>query len=407
MSERRYRALIVLTHPIQYGIPTLRGLAEHARVDVLTAYCSLQGIDGALDPEFGVKVAWDTPLLEGYSWVQIPNRSLRPGLGHFFGITNPGLWKMIRRDRFDVVIVFVGYVYASFWIALSAAKLKGIPVIFGADAHDISSCDGNRWKEPIKRWLWPRLFGLMDVVVTPSTGGVNLMHSIGIPAERVVRTTHSVDNDWWIEQAARVDRAAVRAEWRIPADATVLLFCGKLQPWKRVSDVLRAFAKAAVLESHLVIAGDGPLRQALEDEARSLGLAERVRFLGFVNQSKLPAVYRSSDLLILPSQYEAFGMVVNEAMLCGCPVVVSDRVGARFDLVQEGKTGFVYPAGDLESLVRILRTILSNRSNLREMGNSARERMKDWSPRENVQALAAAIEKAVRFRQDSANGRVP
>lgn len=399
MIEHRHRALLVLTHPIQYGIPTLRALAKHPKVDVLTAYCSLQGVHAALDPEFGVKVAWDTPLLQGYPWVQVPNRSLRPGLGSFFGITNPGLWKMIRSTRFDVVIVFVGYVYASFWITTAAAKLKGIPLIFGTDAHEMASLDGKNWKIPIKRWIWPRLFGLMDIVVTPSTGGANLMHSIGIPAERIVRTTHSVDNDWWIEQAAQADRRAVRGEWRIPLDATVLLFCGKLQPWKRPLDILRAFAKAAAPESCLVIAGDGPLRQALEDEASSLGIAERVRFLGFVNQTQLPAVYRSSDLLVLASEYEAFGMVVNEAMLCGCPVVVSDRVGAHFDLVHEGKTGFVYSAGNVEALAAILRKILPDRGGLHQMGNAARERMKDWSPRENVQAFVEAIEKAVGFRQ--------
>lgn len=170
---------------------------------------------------------------------------------------------------------------------------------------------------------------------------------------------------------------------------------------------MRAFAKAAVPGSCLVIAGDGPLRQALEDEAQSLGIAERVRFLGFVNQTQLPAVYRSSDLLVLASEYEAFGMVVNEAMLCGCPVVVSDHVGARFDLVHEGQTGFVYPAGNVEALAAILRKILPDRGRLQQMGHAARERMKDWSPRENVQAWVEAIEKAVMFRQDSTNGRLP
>jgi glycosyltransferase involved in cell wall biosynthesis len=396
-DERRYRVLLVLTHPIQYGIPTLRGLAKQPNVDLLTAYCSLQGTDAAVDPEFGVKVAWDTPVLEGYRWVQIPNRSLRPGLGRFWGLTNPGFWNIIHRERFDVLIVFVGYVYASFWIALAAAKLKRIPVIFGTDAHEIAPLDGKRWKIWVKRWLWPRLFGLMDVVVTPSTGGLNLMRSIGIPADRIVRTTHSVDNGWWTEQAARVDRAAVRTEWKIPSDSTVILFCGKLQPWKRPLDIVRAFAKAAVPASYLVIAGDGRLGPTLESEAKSLGIASRVRFLGFVNQTKLPAVYSSSDMLVLSSDYEAFGLVVNEAMLCGCPVVVSDRVGARFDLVYEGQTGFVYPAGDVDALAALLREVLPDRSRLQRMGCAARAHMLDWSPQENVAGFLEAIEKAVEF----------
>jgi glycosyltransferase involved in cell wall biosynthesis len=229
--------------------------------------------------------------------------------------------------------------------------------------------------------------------------------SAGVGVTRV-SSRDVLDNIWWIEQTAQVDRADVRAAWRIPLDATVLLFCGKLQPWKRPLDIFRAFAKASVPGSCLVIAGDGPLRQTLDDEAQSLGIAEGVRFLGFVNQTQLPGVYRSSDLLVLASEYEVFSIVVNEAMLCGCPVVVSDRVGARFDLVHEGKTGFVYPAGNVEALAAILRKILPDRGGLQQMGDAARARMKDWSPRENVQGFVEAIEKAVRLRQDSTSGRL-
>ncbi|HXJ17034.1 MAG TPA: glycosyltransferase family 4 protein [Candidatus Polarisedimenticolia bacterium] len=399
MGERRYRVLLVMTHPVQYISPILREIARHPRLDVLTAYCSLQGAEAAMDDEFGVSVAWDTPLLEGYRWVQISNRSLRPGLGRFFGLMNPGLLKLIRSGKFDAVVNLTGYVYATFWIGLMAAKFSGGPLIFGADANELAPRDGKRWKIPVKKLLWPKIFGFADVVVAPSSGGVRLMRSLGIPLERIVLIPYAVGNAWWAEQAAQVDRAAVRAEWSIPADAAVLLFCGKLQPWKRPLDVLRAFARASAPESVLVIAGDGPLRPALEDEAKSLGVAERVRFLGFVNQTQLPAVYRSSDLFVLSSQYESFGVVVNEAMLCGCPVVVSDRVGARFDLVREGQTGFVYPAGNAEALSAILREVLPDRSRLQKMGCAARERMNVWSPREHIAGFLEAIEKAVRLRQ--------
>jgi glycosyltransferase involved in cell wall biosynthesis len=111
-----------------------------------------------------------------------------------------------------------------------------------------------------------------------------------------------------------------------------------------------------------------------------LGVAHRVRFLGFVNQSRLPDVYRAADILVLPSEYEPFGVVVNEAMLCGRPVIVSDRVGAKYDLVREGETGFVYPCGDIEALAQILREVLPDRERLRKMGEAARKRMETWSP---------------------------
>jgi glycosyltransferase involved in cell wall biosynthesis len=127
-----------------------------------------------------------------------------------------------------------------------------------------------------------------------------------------------------------------------------------------------------------------------------LGVADRVRFLGFVNQSALPRAYVGSDLLVLPSDYDAFGLVVNEAMLCGRPAVVSDVVGAKFDLIREGETGFVFPVGDVDALAAILRDLLSDRPRLERVGEAARRRMETWSPREYVEDLVAAVEAARR-----------
>jgi glycosyltransferase involved in cell wall biosynthesis len=114
----------------------------------------------------------------------------------------------------------------------------------------------------------------------------------------------------------------------------------------------------------------------------------------------LPAVYRASDLLVLPSEYEPFGVVVNEAMLCGCAVSVSDRVGAGYDLVRMGETGFVFPCSDVDALARILRENLPARERLQQMGKAARKRLETWSPRESIEALAQAIERAVQLSRN-------
>jgi glycosyltransferase involved in cell wall biosynthesis len=153
-----------------------------------------------------------------------------------------------------------------------------------------------------------------------------------------------------------------------------------------------------VMHSYLVFAGDGPMRSALEQSARDLGISERIRMLGFVNQSQLPSVYRGADLFVLPSLYEPFGLVVNEAMLCGCPAAVSDRVGAKYDLVRSGENGYVFPVGDVEGLAAIFRDILADPEKRRRMGEAARQRMETWSPREYVNALSAAVDLAARSR---------
>ena len=251
------------------------------------------------------------------------------------------------------------------------------------------------WKRSVKRVMWPILFRVADQVIVPSSGSRDLMRSLGISDERITITPYVVDNDWWLAQSATVDRAAVRASWGAREADGVVLFCAKLQPWKRPFDLLEAFAKAELSNTLLVFAGAGPLRAELEARAVSLGVAKRVRFLGFVNQSQLPAIYTAADLMVLPSEYDAFGVVVNEAMLCGCAVAASDRVGAARDLIAEGRTGFVYPCGDVEALAGVLRRAFRDPARLKEMQQEARARMETWSPRENIEATLEAVARGI------------
>src|SRR5271163_3074790 len=163
--RRPIRALFVGTHPVQYSAPIFRRLAEHPQLEIQVAYCTMQGPEPMLDPGFGIDVKWDVPLLEGYPWVSLPNCSPVPKVDSFFGLVNPGIWRLISSGKFDAVVLFTGYLCASFWIALAAAKWNGVPVFFGTDAHELAPRDHKEWKVWVKRWLWPRLFGLADVVL--------------------------------------------------------------------------------------------------------------------------------------------------------------------------------------------------------------------------------------------------
>ena len=395
-ARRRFKVLLVASHVVQYATPQFRLLAADPRVDALVAYCSLQGAEKGVDPEFGVEVSWDVPLLEGYRWVEVTNRARRAGLGRFFGLMNTGLWKLIREGGFDAVVIYTGYAYASFWIAAAAARSRGAALVFGTDGTTLRPRDTRWWKRWLKPRVAPRIFKMADVALVASAAGAELMRSIGLPEERIALTPFAVDNDWWTREAAGVNRAEVRRAWVVPEASPVVLYCAKLQAWKRPQDALRAFARADVANAYLVMAGEGLLRAELEAEAQTLGVAARVRWLGFVNQSRLPAVYVASDVMVLPSEYEPFGVVVNEAMLCGCVVAVSNQVGAGTALVENGRTGIVFPVGDVEALARILRDVLPNRAAREAMSAAARRRMETWSPRENLEALVDAIGRAVR-----------
>lgn len=394
MDEPPFKVLAVADHPVQYMAPIFRRMAQDSRLDLQVAYCSLRGAEAGFDPEFRTQVQWDVPLLDGYSWTEVPNKG--SGRETFWGLNNPALAALIRDGHFDAVLCYVGYVRASFWIALRAAGRSNAAFLFGTDAHSLAPRDSKSWKVWFKKIFWPYLFRQADQVFVPSTGTFELIKSLGIPDDRITLTPYSVDNDWWKSQSAKVDRAAVRAEWGAAPDQPVILFCAKLQPWKRPMDLLQSFAKLNLEpQPLLVFAGDGPQRAALEAEAAKLGVTPRVRFLGFVNQSALPALYTSADMLVLPSIYEPFAVVVNEAMCCGCPVIVSDQVGAARDLVAPVRPDFVFPAGDTVALTRALQAAFADPAALKDAARRGFAQVETHSPHRLIDATVDAVRSAV------------
>lgn len=393
MPDRRFRVLAVATHPVQYGAPLFRRMAASEQLDFHVAYCSLRGAEPGHDPEFGATVQWDVPLLDGYDWTHVPNRG--SGAESFLGFCNPGLWKLICRGNFDAILCYAGYVRSSFWISYFAAKSCNTSFLFGTDSTTLAPRDSRSWKTWFKKLLWPRLFRMADQVIVPSSGTRDLMLSLGIRDERITLTPYTVDNDWWMQRSHEIARENVRASWGASATDAVILFCAKLQPWKRPLDLLQAFARLNLANTRLVFAGDGPLRSQLEAEASALGVAARVRFLGFVNQSQLPAVYKSADLMVLPSAYEPFAVVVNEAMCCGCPVIASDRVGAARDLIAPVCPEFIFPCGDVGALAALLENAVTDLSRLRAPGERGVAHMRTWSPERNITGTMDAIERAV------------
>ena len=200
---RKYRVLLIASHPVQYASPLFRRLAADPRLDIEVAYCSMQGAESGRDPGFGIDVAWDVPLLDGYVWHQIPNRSPRPGIGRFFGLINPGLWKLVRTGKFDAILVY-GYAYVSFWIAFLAAKSAGLPILLPTDAVEMPHPRGGWWW---KRWLKPSAVHFIynriaDMVLVPSTATQRFIQSFGVPAGRIAFTHYVVDNDYFSQAAA-------------------------------------------------------------------------------------------------------------------------------------------------------------------------------------------------------------
>lgn len=402
MVDAQYRVLIVDSHPTQYAPPLYRRMAQRPGLEILVAYCSLQGAERGLDPEFGVEVEWDIPLLDGYPWVLVQNKSPWPGLGRFWGLVNPGLWKLVRTREFDAVLTYTGYAYASFWVLAAAAKFSRTPLIASADAYNLGGANPKWWKSLLKRLCLPLVYRLYDLVLAPSEATSRFVESLGVARKRIVLSPGGFDSEWWAHEANQADKLEVRRRWGIPEKSSVFLFCAKLLSRKRPQDVLRAFAKIDTSDCYLVFAGDGLMRSQLEAEAEALGVSKRVVFCGFVNQTQLPGLFRAAELLVLSSEWDGCPLVVCEAMSCGCPVVLSDAIPGRFELVRHGVTGYVYPCGNIEALASTLRQALADPAELRKVSASAVKQMEGWSLPIYVEGLLRAIDQGRHLRGHSA-----
>jgi len=154
-------------------------------------------------------------------------------------------------------------------------------------------------------------------------------------------------------------------------DIEIITHVSNFRPVKRISDVIHIFAK--VLEKHkchLLLIGDGPERSPAEALAKELGIKEHICFLG-KQQSFIP-ILRSSDLFLLPSEAESFGLAALEAMSCGVPVVASNTQGIP-EVVKHGETGFLSNVGDTESMANDCLKILNDKNLKKELSKNARQ----------------------------------
>lgn len=367
---------VITTHPIQYYAPLFRRLAGGDVLDVHVFYGWEGPSTGDYDPGFEEEVTWDIPLLEDYPYTFVENEASDPGSHHFRGIVTPRLVSAIENWGPDAVLLF-GWNY---WSHLGALRhFSGrVPIFFRGDSTLLDERLGPRqWARRIfLRWV----YSYVDVVLYVGQNNRDYFKAHGLSDEQLAWVPHAIDNDRFAnpEGDAEQEARSWRRELGIPEEACAVVFAGKLSKKKAPDLLLNAFCCLDASDTHLVVAGSGPLGDDLRTD---FGGHPRIHFVGFQNQSRMPVVYRLGDIFVLPSlgPGETWGLALNEAMACGRAVVASDKVGAAPDLIEPGENGFIVPAGEVESLAEALRRLIENDEERRRMRTVSRERIQDWS----------------------------
>ena len=377
------RVAILTTHPIQYQVPWFRLLAETEGIDLMVFFCMLPN-DAQQGVGFGVAFQWDIPLLEGFQYRVLKNVAKVPSVTSFKGCDSPEVYDVLKTEKYDALIVN-GWIVKSCIQALWACRRLDIPCIVRGESNAF---------RPRKFWKWHLHCVLLKqyaafLAIGRSNRKFYLDHKVS--SQRIFMTPYCVDNAFFAEHAAyfRSQRTRYRTEWGIPEDATVFLFVGKFEIKKRPMDVLEAF-RSRPTSAHLLMVGSGELLEKCRQFAADLCLP--VSFAGFMNQKEIPRAYAVADVMILPSDHrETWGLVVNEAMACGLPAVVSDQVGCHPDLIVNGETGYTFELGDTDTLADIVGSLAANDAELCRMGEQASKRVASY----NFEKVAAGVLQAL------------
>ncbi len=380
---------VVSTHPIQYYAPWFRLLYQHGKVDVMVFYTWSQAKETVKDHNFGKTITWDVPLLEGYPHTFVENVAKKPGTHHFFGIQCPSLNQAVKDYSPDAILIF-GWNFVSHLKLLRHFKGK-IPIWFRGDSTLLDETPG--YKTLLRRYFLRWVYTHVDKAFYVGQANKAYFLKHGLKEAQLLYAPHAIDNKRFSEPAAKYLEEAL--QWRkalgYKDSDLIALFVGKFEPKKQPLLLLSALKtlnqnRSQPLQGLFI--GTGILEAELKQMAAGL---DYIKFLPFQNQSSMPLIYRLGDVLCLPSRGpgETWGLAVNEAMACGTPVIVSDKVGCAIDLVTSQHHGYVFNYDDCEALLSILETL--NKQTLGTMGSMAKAYIQDWS----FEAIIKSIEDAM------------
>ncbi len=372
---------VIETHPVQYHAPVYQTLQREFGVPVSALYGSDFSVRGSIDREFGTEVRWDSDLLSGYA---------STFLGHAAEPPSTESFRTFLRELEAIkpkAILLTGYSSNFHRKAALAAFACRVPVIFRAETTDHAR--HRSFAQDAGRSLALRSFYAACSVVCP-IGERSFAHyrRLRVPENKMVASRYCVNTSpFQLEDPEQQTRIRLRNELGISHDAFVFLYSGKLSERKGVEDLAYA---AIALKCHVIFLGDGDQRQMLE----ALPSEHRFHFVGFKNQSELSPYFHAADALVLPSRRsETWGLVVNEALHHGKPVVVSDVVGSTLDLVRPGVTGEIFAAGNTSQLRSAMDRVM-RWAMVSSVAKQCTDRVVAYTVQEAARGLRDAFERA-------------
>jgi glycosyltransferase involved in cell wall biosynthesis len=287
-----------------------------------------------------------------------------------------------------------GHNYAANIIALMAAQVAGMPIMMRGDTH-LGLRRNGRIKSALRRPLMGTLYGLCDRLLAIGSANADFYRAMGVPDHKIFLVPFCVDNDRFISAAnLSIDqKAEVRQRYGVPLDRPLVLYAAKFVMEKRPDRLLEAVRRLNANSRRpftLLMAGSGELEPKLRAMCVGRSL-DNVVFCGFVNQSELPRLYAASDVFVLTSEQESWGLAVNEAMCAGLPIVISREAGCVADLVHEGINGYTPSAGDIAGFAKSLQRLIEDEELRQRQGRASVMLINQWGYQQCLDGIRSAL----------------
>jgi glycosyltransferase involved in cell wall biosynthesis len=370
--------LTILTEIIApYRIPGFNALARRTEIDSHVIFLSEN------DPGLRQWLVYKNEI--EFKYEVLPSWRRRLG-GHKI-LFNRGVFSALRRIK-PTIILCGGYNYPASWQAAVWARFHSAPLLLWSESTVLDVRQGHRLVEFIKG----RFVGLCAGFVVPGKSSFHYLKELGVGEKQIFVAPNAIDTNLFSALAEVARNSDSRDRHSLPQ--RYFLYVGRLVRAKGVFDLMEAYAR---LEDDLregvglVFVGDGADRSKLMQQAQRIAPGE-IQFTGFIHRNELPAFYAASDALIFPTHSDTWGMVVNEAMACGLPVVVADVAGCAADLVQNGWNGFTVRSGNIGDLTSAMKNLASNPEMRQAMRLKSRERIDAYSPAAWADGVIKAVE---------------
>jgi glycosyltransferase involved in cell wall biosynthesis len=372
------RVAIVLPEPTPYRTGMLDRLAQRSEVDLTALY----GGSSVQRRSWVIALAHDALFVEGR---RVPGayRVLR----HDYPVSL-GIFRALRDSRPEVVVVSGWSTFAS-QAAVAWCRRHGVPYVLLVESNERDARPG--WRRSVKNAVVPTVVGGAAEVFVVGTLARDSMVARGVEAERISVVANTVDVERLGREADELAprRDALRAGAGIGPDDVAVLSVARLAPEKGLDTLLRAVAAASDPRLVLLLSGSGPERERLATLGSELGV--RLVLLPELPWERIVERYVAADVFALLSRHEPWGVVVNEAAACGLPLVLSDRVGAAHDLLEDGRNGALVPADDVGAAAEAIRALAADADRRSAMGTASREIVSGWGYEPSIENLVRVV----------------